>query len=99
MPTPGSGDGCRANLARGRSLLTDENATDIDFQKQTDLVGITAMTITAQRAYEIADTYRARGVKVILGGSHPSALPQEASQHADAVVIGEAEGIWSNVIH
>ncbi len=78
--------------------LTDENVTVIDFQKATDLVGITALTITAQRAYEIADIFRARGVKVILGGSHPSALPEEASQHADAVVIGEAEGIWSNVI-
>ncbi len=78
--------------------LTDENVTVIDFQKETDLVGITALTITAQRAYEIADTFRARGVKVILGGSHPSALPEEAGQHADAVVIGEAEGIWSNVI-
>ena len=79
--------------------LTDENVTAIDFQKETDLVGITALTITAQRAYEIADSFRARGVKVILGGSHPSALPEEASQHADAVVIGEAEGIWPNVIH
>jgi radical SAM superfamily enzyme YgiQ (UPF0313 family) len=78
--------------------LTDENVTVIDFQKETDLVGITAMTITAQRAYDIADTFRARGVKVVLGGSHPSALPEEASQHADAVVIGEAEGIWPNVI-
>ena len=78
--------------------LTDENVTVIDFQKETDLVGITALTITAQRAYEIADTFRARGVKVILGGIHPSFLPEEASQHADAVVIGEAEGIWSNVI-
>jgi radical SAM superfamily enzyme YgiQ (UPF0313 family) len=78
--------------------LTDENVTVINFQKETDLVGITAMTITAQRAYEIADTFRERGIKVILGGSHPSALPEEASQHADAVVIGEAEGIWSNVI-
>ena len=78
--------------------LTDENVTVIDFQKKLDLVGITALTITAQRAYDIADTFRARGVKVILGGSHPSALPEEASQHADAVVIGEAEGIWPNVI-
>jgi radical SAM superfamily enzyme YgiQ (UPF0313 family) len=78
--------------------LTDENVTVIDFQKETDLVGISAMTITAQRAYDIADTFRAKGVKVILGGSHPSALPEEASQHADAVVIGEAEGIWPNVI-
>ena len=78
--------------------LTDENVTVIDFQRETDLVGITALTTTAQRAYEIADTFRARGVKVILGGSHPSTLPEEASQHADAVVIGEAEGLWPNVI-
>ncbi len=78
--------------------LTDENVTPIDFQKETDLVGITALTVTAQRAYEIADTFRARGVKVVLGGIHPSMLPEEAKQHADAVVIGEAEGIWPNVI-
>ena len=78
--------------------LTDENVTVIDFQKEIDLVGITALTITAKRAYEIADTFRAKGVKVVLGGSHPSALPKEASQHADAIVIGEAEGIWANVL-
>ena len=78
--------------------ITDENVTVIDFQKEIDLVGITALTITAKRAYEIADTFRAKGVKVILGGSHPSALPEEAIQHADAVVIGEAEGIWANVV-
>ncbi len=78
--------------------LTDENATVIDFQKETDLVGVTALTATAQRAYEIADTFRARGVKVVLGGMHPSVLPEEAGQHADAVVIGEAEGIWPNLI-
>jgi len=78
--------------------LTDENVTDIDFQKETDLVSITATTITAQRAYEIAATFRARGVKVVLGGIHPSFLPEEAGQHADAVVIGEAEGIWPELI-
>ena len=78
--------------------LTDENVTVIDFQKEIDLVGITTLTITAKRAYEIADTFKAKGVKVVLGGSHPSALPEEAIQHADAVVIGEAEGIWTNVI-
>ncbi|OGO04782.1 MAG: B12-binding domain-containing radical SAM protein [Chloroflexi bacterium RBG_13_54_9] len=78
--------------------LTDENVSVVDFEKETDLVGITALTVTAQRAYEIADTFRARGVKVVLGGVHPSILPEEAGQHADAVVIGEAEGIWSNLI-
>jgi len=78
--------------------LTDEKVTVIDFQKETDLVGITVLTVTAQRAYEIADTFRARGVKVVLGGIHPSVLTEEGSQHADAVVIGEAEGIWPNLI-
>ncbi|GAH24729.1 unnamed protein product [marine sediment metagenome] len=47
--------------------LTDENVTEIDFQKEIDLVGITALTNTAERAYKIADTFRAKGVKVILG--------------------------------
>lgn len=78
--------------------LTDENVTVIDFQKETDLVGITALTVTAPRAYEIADTFRARGVKVVLGGIHPSVLPEEARQHADAIVIGEAESVWPKVI-
>ena len=78
--------------------LTDENVADIDFRKELDLVGITALTSTAQRAYEIADTFRARGVKVVLGGIHPSILPEEAGQHADAVVVGEAEGLWPNLV-
>lgn len=78
--------------------LTDENATDIDLEEAVDLVGITVPTFTAQRAYQIADAFRARGVKVVLGGIHASFLPDEASQHADAVVIGEAEEIWPDVI-
>jgi radical SAM superfamily enzyme YgiQ (UPF0313 family) len=78
--------------------ITDENVTPVNFQKQVDLVGITTLTATAQHAYQIADTFRATGVKVILGGIHSSVLPQEAGQHADSVVIGEAEGIWPDVI-
>lgn len=78
--------------------LTDENVTDIDFREQPDLVGITVLTVTAKRAYEIADAFRAKGVKVVLGGVHPTVLPEEASQHADAVVVGEAEGIWPGLI-
>lgn len=78
--------------------ITDENVARIDFNKDTDLVGITALTSTSKRAYEIADTFRARGVNVILGGIHASIMPDEASEHADAVVIGEAEGIWPQVI-
>lgn len=78
--------------------ITDENVDDVDFDREVDLVGITVMTAAAPRAYEIADTFRKRGVKVVLGGMHPTALPEEAIQHADAVVIGEAEGIWERVI-
>ena len=78
--------------------LTDENVRAIDFQKDVDLVGITALTVTSQRAYDIADAFRARGVKVVLGGIHPSFLPEEAGKHADSVVIGEAEGIWPKLL-
>jgi radical SAM superfamily enzyme YgiQ (UPF0313 family) len=78
--------------------LTDEGITKVDFEKEVDLVGITALTYTVHRAYEIADSFRARGVKVVMGGIHPSVMPEEASLHADAVVVGEAEGIWGDVI-
>lgn len=79
-------------------LLTDENVAAIDFQEEVDLVGITVLTITAQRAYEIASIFRSRGIKVVLGGIHASFLPDEAGQHADAVVIGEAEETWPRLI-
>jgi radical SAM superfamily enzyme YgiQ (UPF0313 family) len=74
--------------------LTDENVSPIGFQEETDLVGITVLTSTAHRAYEIADIFRARRIKVVLGGIHASFLPDEAGQHTDAVVIGEAEQTW-----
>lgn len=77
--------------------ICDENLSPIDLQEDVDLVGITAVTQTAGRAYEIADAFRAKGTKVVLGGMHPSALPGEASQHADAVVIGEAELVWASL--
>lgn len=78
--------------------IIDENIERIDFEKGVDLVGITAMTASAPRAYEIADTFRKKGVPVVMGGIHVTALPQEAAQHADAVVIGEAEGSWERLL-
>ncbi len=78
--------------------LTDENVEPIDCGQAADLVGITATTQTATRAYQVADAFRARGVKVALGGLHPSTLPEEAVQHADAVVVGEAEGVWPHLL-
>jgi radical SAM superfamily enzyme YgiQ (UPF0313 family) len=78
--------------------LFDENVERIDFSEVPDLVGITTMTATAPRAYEIADRYRSLGSKVVLGGIHASMLPEEAMGHADSVVIGEAEEIWPQVL-
>lgn len=78
--------------------LTDENLAPVDFERTADLVGITATTQTASRAYQLADGFRARGVKVVLGGMHPTALPVEAGQHADAVVVGEAEEVWGQLL-
>ncbi|MFC1658032.1 B12-binding domain-containing radical SAM protein [Candidatus Omnitrophota bacterium] len=78
--------------------IVDENIEQIDFNANVDLVGISVFTSSAVRAYEIADKFRKSGVKVVLGGIHPSALPEEAICHADAVVIGEAEGVWKEVI-
>jgi len=78
--------------------LTDENVERIDLDKPADLVGITVMTSTAPRAYEIADEFRKREIPVVLGGPHVSFMREEAIQHADAVVIGEAEGAWERLI-
>lgn len=78
--------------------LIDENVEEIDFEKKTDLVGITAMTAAAPRAYQVADEFRRRGIPVVLGGMHPSALPEEAIAHAEAVAIGEAESTWPQLI-
>ncbi|MBE3097076.1 MAG: B12-binding domain-containing radical SAM protein [Acidobacteria bacterium] len=72
--------------------IVDECVQSVPVAKDVDLVGITAMTCQAPRAYEIADAYRRLGVPVILGGIHPSCMPEEALLHATAVAVGEAEG-------
>jgi len=79
--------------------ITDECVKPIDFEKDVDLVGLTAYTNSAPRAYEIADAFRRRGVTVVMGGVHASTLPEEALEHCDAVVIGEAEGVWRRLLN
>ena len=64
-----------------------------------DLVGISSMTAQIEEAYAVADVYRNRGTQVVMGGLHVSRLPQEALEHADAVVIGGAERIWPQLLH
>jgi radical SAM superfamily enzyme YgiQ (UPF0313 family) len=78
--------------------IINEAIEEIDFDSEVDLVGITGLTCVIQRAYAVADRFRARGVKVILGGVHPSLLPEEAKEHADSVFIGEAEGRLEKVL-
>jgi radical SAM superfamily enzyme YgiQ (UPF0313 family) len=80
--------------------LVDECTCETPHQPRAnvDVVGIGAMTTQARRAYALADGYRALGVTVILGGIHPSALPDEATQHADAICRGDAESTWPHVL-
>ncbi len=78
--------------------LIDENIEPIDTDAIADWVAITCMTASAPRAYVIADAFRQRGIPVVMGGIHPTVLPEEAAAHADAVVIGEAEPVWREVL-
>ncbi len=76
----------------------DDRMELIPYDERTDLVAISVETYTARRAYEIASEYRRRGVPVIMGGFHATLVPDEVAEYADAVVIGEAEGLWPRVI-
>ena len=78
--------------------LEDDNVRPVRCDGPADLVGITVNVDTSARAYAIADAFRSRGVPVVLGGIHASANPDEALRHADAVCIGEAEGVWPAIV-
>ena len=65
---------------------------------EADLVGISAMTATVPWAYGFGDSLRRLGKRVVLGGIHPTALPEEAKEHADSIVVGEAESVWGDVL-
>ena len=79
-------------------VIHDARVTPVDYEQKVDLVGITGYTAEIPSTYEIADQFRKRGVPVVLGGVHVSARPEEALKHADAVVIGEAEGVWKQLL-
>jgi radical SAM superfamily enzyme YgiQ (UPF0313 family) len=79
--------------------IADELIGDVDLDKRCDVVGIGAMGPQIARAYDLADAFRARGKKVVLGGPWVSLAPKERSlAHADAVVIGEAEAVWARCL-
>lgn len=79
--------------------IINENYDNIDFDKDVDVVGITCLTMTSSRVYEIADEFRKRGKIVVIGGYHASALPEEVKQHADSVVIGEGDISWPELLN
>ena len=79
-------------------VLYDDRMERIPYDEKSDLVAITVETYTARRSYEIASEYRQRGVPIILGGMHPTLLPEEAAQHADSIFLGDAETLWPIVV-
>jgi len=78
--------------------VTDANLDPIDYDEDVDLVGISFFTPQAESAYEIGDEYRKRGVKVVMGGMHPSIIPEDAEPHCDSVCVGEAETVWTTIL-
>ncbi len=78
--------------------LIEEETEDVHLEEPADLVGISCMTANAPRAYQLCSEFKARGIPVVLGGVHPTILPDEALLHADSVVVGEAEGVWKKLL-
>jgi len=78
--------------------IIDTNFEEIKEYDRYDLVGISCTSFTAENAYKIADEFRKRGIKVILGGVHPTFMLDEAKKHSDCIVTGECEEIWKNVL-
>jgi len=78
--------------------ILDENFEEVNYNNDYDLVGISVLTMTAPNAYTMADRIRANGVPVVLGGYHPTAMPSEAKEHADAVVLQEGELSWPQLL-
>ncbi|MGD0210325.1 MAG: radical SAM protein, partial [Desulfomonilia bacterium] len=76
----------------------DENIEEIDYDWGANLAGISVRTMYANRAYAISRNFRNRGIRTVLGGIHPSMCPEEALQHCDSVVIGEAEDVWNTLL-
>jgi radical SAM superfamily enzyme YgiQ (UPF0313 family) len=79
--------------------IVDGNIQEIDTCYPCDLVAITVSTPAAISAFQIADRFRQRGIKVVMGGVHPTVLPEECLQHADAICKGEGELIWGELLN
>ncbi len=78
--------------------LIDEGIAEVSLELEADLIGLTVLTGTAKRAYELADHFRRRGIPVVLGGPHVTLIPEDAAAHADALVVGYAEDTWPQLL-
>lgn len=78
--------------------LVDEGVNDVDLNLEADLIGISIITGSAPRSYELADHFRRRGIPVVIGGVHATLMPDEAAAHADSVVVGYAEQTWPQLL-
>ena len=78
--------------------LFDDRIEAVDYDVEADLVALSVQTFTAKRSYRIADRFRDRGVPVVMGGCHPTLLPEESSNHADSVVTGDGEVVWLRLL-
>src|SRR4051794_38359579 len=78
--------------------LIDEGIEIVPDRLDVDLVGMTVITGTAPRAYELADRFRSRGIATVLGGPHVTLIPDDAAAHADAIVVGYAEDTWPQLL-
>ena len=76
----------------------DEEAEEIDWNLEVEVVGLTFHTPSALHAYDIASRFRSRGICVVMGGPHVTLLPEEAGHYADVIFIGEAEGLWEEFL-
>lgn len=84
-----------ANIER---RFFDDRLESIDYDEPTDLVAFSVETYTARRAYQIAARYKKKGIPVVMGGFHPTLAPDDALEHADTIVMGEAEEIWPQLL-
>lgn len=79
-------------------VFYDDRTETIPYDVPTDLVAMSVETYTAKRSYQIASEFRRRGVPVVIGGFHPTLVPEEATEYAESIVVGEAEGLWPEVV-
>lgn len=79
-------------------VMYDDRMEEIPYDEYTDLAVLTVETFTAKRAYEIAENYKNKGVKTLMGGMHAMLIPSEVQEYCDSIIVGDAEPVWEEMI-